>query len=623
MKNFYLWIVAAMVCIGILPAAAQDAEVSNIKFTVNIANAEGVKCSMDGEDIPLHNGANLLEFPNGTNISFTSISPWKISGVTDRNGTAASGFYDGSWFLYVNPEIADQVYTVSVINLDEFRTSQFTVNVDDPSLVNAMVGGYYTSLTLKAGENVIKYDPAVETYLTVTPVNYNIPLYKCTLNGTDVARQGGGFTVMLEPDCVVDITAILPDEDRTVSFSYSEGAEGSIGVEINGAPLSDFNGKSLTLKLGTQMTITGNTYEYNYSQVLVNGEQVAFYGSYTFNVMEDTQVYVDAHPYGSITATIIVNIPELVKLYRGYGNDNPIELKAGENVVELPENNSSVRWDVDAMAILNGVTLNGEPLASYYNSWTLADGDILEFDVTEKVFDKKAIVWVDNVAAPACSFYLQMYSPQDHTAVYTFETGYNLVAFYEAMNPFSLSWFGSSEEDPSIYLKGQVYLNGNRLSPLYEGSASYGFDLNNGDVLKLFMESAPIDCKVTFDIAAGVKASVVKDILTAVENPSAGFDCFAGTQVVVSGENINVTVNGSAVEGEKDEDGVENFTFTVADAATNVAVTAAGGSAVEAINAETDSAVFNMQGVRVGSKADLKSLAPGIYIVAGKKVAVK
>ena len=275
------------------------------------------------------------------------------------------------------------------------------------------------------------------------------------------------------------------------------------------------------------------------------------------------------------------------------------------------------------MAILNGVTLNGEPLGSYYNSWTLSDGDILEFDVTEKVFDKKAIVWVDNVAAPACSFYLQMYSPQDHTAVYTFETGYNLVAFYEAMNPFSLAWFGSSEDDPSIYLKGQVYLNGNRLSPLYEGSASYGFDLNNGDVLKLFMEAAPVDCKVTFDIAEGVKASVVKDIITTVEDPAEGFDCFAGTQVVVSGENINVTVNGSAVEGEKDEDGVESFTFTVADAATNVAVTAAGGSAVEAINADTDSAVFNMQGVRVGSKADLKSLAPGIYIVAGKKVAVK
>ena len=29
-----------------------------------------------------------------------------------------------------------------------------------------------------------------------------------------------------------------------------------------------------------------------------------------------------------------------------------------------------------------------------------------------------------------------------------------------------------------------------------------------------------------------------------------------------------------------------------------------------------------MQGVRVGSKADLKRLAPGIYIVAGKKTVI-
>lgn len=622
MKNFYLWIVAAMICIGILPAAAQDAEVSNIKFTVNIANAEGVKCTMNNDEIPLHNGANQLELPNGSYIQFTATLPWKISGVTDKNGTTASGYYGNDWYLYVNPAIADEVFTISTINIDEYRTSQFTVNIDDPTLVNAMVGGYYTVLNLKPGENVIKFDPAAETYLTVTPVNYTMPLYKCTINGTDVARQGGGFTVMLEPDCVIDITAVLPNEDCTVSFSYAEGAESSIGVQINGAQLSDFNGQSLTLKLGTQMTITGNTSQYSYSHVLVNGEEVPFYGSYTFNVMGNTQVYVDAHPYGNIKATIIVNLPEFVKIYNGYGNDNPIEIKAGENVVEVSENNSNIRWEINSMAILNKVTLNGEELPSYSNYCTLNDGDILNIDVTEKVFDKKAIVWVDNIAAPACSFYLQMYSTQDYTATYTFENGYNIVPFYQAMNPFSLAWYGTSDTDPNIHLTGRAYLNEELLTPAYENSTTYNFDLNNGDVLKLFMEAAPVECKVAFDIAEGVKASVVKDVVTAVENPAAGFDCFAGTQVVVTGDNLAVSVNGKTVEGEKDEEGIECFTFTVTDSATNVSVTAAGVSAVETLEAEADSVVFNMQGVRVGTKSSLKSLAPGIYIVAGKKIVV-
>lgn len=623
MKNFCLWIVAVMVCFGILPAQAQDSEAANIKFTVNVPNADAVKCTVNGDEHPLTAGANAFDVPQYANIYFTGNAPWKLDGVTDRNGTAVSGFYGDAWYLTALPEMQDQEYTLAVINLDEYRTASCTVIVDDPSLVNAMLGGYYTGLTLKAGENTVKYDPAIETYINISPVNYNVPLYSVKFNGTEVAPQSNSYSITLSDGCVIDITAILPDEDRTVSFSYSEGAEGSISVLVNEREAADFNGKSLTVKLGDQMKIVGNVTDFKFNEVKVNGEPVSFYGSYVFSVMKDSEVYIDAEAYGSIKATIVVSDPELITVYRGFSyNGDVMALQPGENVVELQENNSVVSWEVSSNGILNAVLINGDPVSSYETYRALEDGDVLVFDIVEKVYDKKAVTWIDNVAAPACSIYLELASPTDNSARFTLEDGYNMLFFYDQMNPFYLSWYGSSEEEENVSLKGKVYLNGELLAPMYENSTAYSFDLEDGDVLKLFMESAPVECKVAFDIAEGVEASVVKDVITAVENPAEGFDCFAGTQVVVSGSDIEVKVNGSAIEGEKNEDGAEDFTFTVNDAATTVSVTAAGGSAVKAIAEDADADVFNMQGVRVGSKSSLRSLAPGIYIVAGKKVVV-
>ncbi|MDE6695740.1 MAG: hypothetical protein K2K25_02565, partial [Muribaculaceae bacterium] len=372
MKRICFWIVSVIVAFGILPAYAQ--EESNIQFTINVSNPEAVKCQMNGETYELVKGANHFDVPQYTNFIFEGVSPWKLTGVTDKTGTAPSGLYGDTWYLTVYESIQDEVFTLSLVNIDEFRTSQFTINVDEPSLVSAILGGYYTHLDLKAGENIIKFDPAKEFYLTISPSNYSVPLYSVKLNGTEVAPVDNSYYVDITEDCVIDIVAILPDEDHVVNFSYSEGAEGSISISVNYQPIEDFDGKSVVVKLGDTLTINGNANLYNFTEVTVNGQPVDFYSSYSFPVMKDSEVFIDAHPYGTIKVTLVVPNPEFITIYNGYSQEYPISIQQGENIIELSENNSVISWSIDPTAILNSVILNGETLPSYNDSQELKDG---------------------------------------------------------------------------------------------------------------------------------------------------------------------------------------------------------------------------------------------------------
>ncbi|MDE6018199.1 MAG: hypothetical protein K2G85_05235 [Muribaculaceae bacterium] len=619
MKRFYYWIVTAIMVFGILPMSAQEDQ--KIQFTVNVPNPEAVSCTLNGEPYELVKGANKFDVAQYTNLYFTGVSPWRLTGITDKMGTAPSGFYGDSWYLTVFESMQDEVFTLSLINLDEFRTSTFTINVDDPSLVVAVLGGYYTTLDLQKGENIIKFDPAKENFLTINPSN-NVPLYSVKINGTEVAANDNTYYVEITDDCVIDIVAILPDEEHIVNFSYSEEAEGSISILVNDNPVTDFNGKSVAVKLGDKLTINGNTSEYSFTEVKVNNETVSFNSSYSFAVMKDSEVFIDAHPYGNIKVTLIIPNPELISIYNGYAYGDPLPMKQGENEIELSEINSIISWTIDNMAILNSVMLNGEAIPSYYSSYTLHDGDVLTFDITEKVFDKKAIVWIDNTKGKACSSYMELSSTTDHTSRPTFENGYNILSFYEQMNPFSLSWYGYSEENPNISQTGKAYLNGTLLKPMYEGSTSYYVELADNDVLKLFMDSDPVECKVAFDIAEGIETEVIKDIVTVVENPTEGFDCFAGTQVKISGNNIKVSVNGEALTGEPGEDGISIYSFAVEASDTAVAVTGASSS-VSTVDEENNDDVYNMQGMKVGKASQMNDFTPGIYIVNGKKKVIR
>lgn len=622
MRKIYFWIVAALFVVGVLPASA-------VKFTINIPYAEGVTCQVNYEPYEVHDGANEFDVAQYTAVVIKSVNPYRISGITDQNGTAPSGFYGTEWYFYPGDDVDGNVYTIAMVNMDEFRTDSFTLNVDDPSLVQAFLGGYNTVLDLKAGENIVKYDPAVETILTLNPTNYQLPIYSVKFNDAEVESEPNStsYYITLESGCYIDVEAILPDKDRTITFTYNEGATNCISsISINYVPVADFNGETLVAKIGSNIMIQFDTENYKYNSYTINGVvDENPYPTKFFTLMKDTEFYIDAAPVGTIPIKVIVSNPNLINIYRGYSSpDNtPLELVEGENIVEANENNAIISWTVKENAFIESVTLNGEVLGQYQSMATgLKENDVLEFDVRPIVYDKEAVVWFDTNGVEEhlsdWMFAITSEFNRYQLDLKASEPGYKVIEFLSKMNPFRLQWAGDNSSNPAI--PASVYVDGEKVETLYPGSNVYNFNLSDKSVVKAFLNSVPEECHVSFDIAEDVEPTVIRDIIVEVADASAGFDCFAGTVVTISGEGILVSVNGESLQNARAND----YTFTVTEANTEVKVEKDPMSAVNQIGVESaDDDVFNTLGLRVSKRSDMNNLTPGIYVVGGKKIVVK
>lgn len=169
-----------------------------------------------------------------------------------------------------------------------------------------------------------------------------------------------------------------------------------------------------------------------------------------------------------------------------------------------------------------------------------------------------------------------------------------------------------------------AYKNGELLVPSYEG-AQYFEDgsVAHGDVYKVFFKEEPAVYDVTFDVIGDVlEGYAVKHDLITDTDCSAAVKAVGPTRFTISpvsrdDAGITVKVNDEPVEAV---DGV--FTFDTTAAST---VSVAGSSSIESIEAESadNGDVFNLQGIRVATDGDLSRLPAGVYIVNGKKVAVK
>lgn len=94
-----------------------------------------------------------------------------------------------------------------------------------------------------------------------------------------------------------------------------------------------------------------------------------------------------------------------------------------------------------------------------------------------------------------------------------------------------------------------------------------------------------------------------------------------GNQGSRVGEGIEVSVGGTKLA--KDSEG--DYVFTVEEQTTSVNISkdpSAGIGSIETDNA-ADDAVYTLMGIRVGTRSSMRDLAPGIYIINGKKVVNK
>lgn len=620
MKKIYsfLTVVIAVLAVGFSSSAAT--------ITINVDDPSRV-------DVQLNYVSQTLEAGVDTQFTiedYTSLSIYATDGnflkSVTRRGSYAEQVYNMSScniYCYMASDYDGITWDIVSCNADEARDAEVIVLVDDAANVACQRSNTWSNVTLESGvENKVRFMSQDEVPLQFSHNTYGKTLYKVIHNGAEVAAQGSYFYVTPANGDTIEVTSNYPDIDVPVRFTYAEGAEGFItSVTVDDEEVTNFNDAGFTVKMGSNVSIYGDTQTYALDSLVVNGERYTssyFYG-YDFTATEaEYDIAVYAHKYGTIKAYVTVDNPEYITVFRGYSSrGDTIALEAGvKTEVELSENNPYISWNVTSGCFVESVsvTVDGvtEDRTGYSSLSNIAEGTEIVFTTGVINRDKTAIVWIDDISLVdySGSFY-GTYDRYLHSFS-QLATGYNTVTFGEIDNPFYLSAYGSTFESFAVYQNDAAV----------EYRYGYNITFADKDVIKVFFSTTtPSFYNVTFETEGDVTSvSCIKDVITEVTGWQNGFSTLQGTQVELSGDGLEVTVNDAAVTaGENGK-----YTFVVNENSKVKVVNESSG--VDTVGTDTEPAdnnVYNLQGILIIKNAtaeQIKSLANGMYIINGKKV---
>ena len=631
MKKIYSFFAVALIALFSFSANA------TISITVNLDNADAVTVTTSGAnygdpevEVPVETGDNVFTSEDDTAYIRYNIIPkdgYAITSIVDENGTALSGFYGGTAYVYLYSYYSGKHWYVSTMNLEEARTASFTMTVDDPTLVTATLSGTKSRLDVQEGTATYKFAPGVENVLTLfSQGDKNI--YSITKNDEPIPVDSYSVQIPLEDGCNIVVQAQWPDIPCSVSLQYDHEATPDL---ITGAAVNyenvDLVDDSFSCQLGDEVAVYMNSNDYNVTGIKINGEEQNmsyFYGNLYFTVsQEENVVEITAAPYGTITAIVNVTCKDAFSVYKQYQSpENLVEIVEGENIIELSQKNNSISYSVNpGYELVSATKTEGDldpiDISNSPYIYDITDGMVINLVGQAEVLDSHAVIWVDDMSA--ANYYFSFENAKRFNYATSMENGYTEFDFSEnSYNPFGLGWAGDN-------IQKFVFLNGEAKNPNYEGGSFWNLTIADGDVVKAFVAAEPVNCTVSIDAEEGVATEVTVDRISPVTDWSEGISCFNGTEVAIAAsledpdKTVVVTLNDeSLVAGE---DG--KYVFVVENVTNSVSITTTTSGVKSMISDKTVSPVFNLQGIRVANSDDLNNLPAGVYVVDGKKVVVK
>lgn len=622
MKKLYSFLMMA------IAIAAVSFSTNAATITINVDDPERVDVQVQYVSQTFEAGVDqTFEVEDYTSIYIVAKDGNFLKSVTRRGSYAESVYNMSSCSVYMS-SAADYdgvVWDVVSCNADEARDAEVTIVCDEGSNISCQRSNTYSYVTLENGENKVKFMSEDEVPLTFSHNTWGKTLYKVTHNGEEVAASGSYFYVYPKDGDQIEVTSNYPDVDVPVKFTYGEGAEGFISkVNVDGTAVDNWSDENFTVKLGSKVTIYGDTQNFKFDSLVINGETYtsSYFYSYEFTATaESYTIEVNAHKYATIKAYVTVDDPANITVYRGYSsNGDIITLEAGvKTEVELSENNPYLSWAAASGCFIESVTVTTADgtvtdRTGYSSLSNITEGTEVVFTTGVISRDYTALVWIDDISLAAYGG--SFYGSYDRY-LYTFNTltsGYNTITFADIDNPFYFSAYGSSSL--VVYQNDEVV------------TAKYGYNITfaDKDVVRIYLGTAePATYNVAFEVdgeATGI--SCVKDLINTVDAWQDGFTAMQGTQVDITGENIAVEVNGEAVTA--DEDGKYSF---VVSQDTNVKIKSSSSGIEEIAGAKAafkDNNVYNLQGILIMKNAtdeQISSLAAGMYIINGQKVVRK
>ena len=610
MKKSFILTVLLMV-VALVPMQA-------FNVTVNVDDASKLTLYLGSSAQSLTNGDNVLDVKMGDRLYFSANTGFVLKQV--NNGTSdeyISSLTSCSVSLDESKHDGAK-WVVTTATLDEVRTAVCKVTVDDASKVTLGTSGTYSKLNLENGVNNVKFVPGVESPLAVSAKDSNTSLYSVTKNGTSVAAAYGSYRIDVVDGDEINIVANYPNIDYAVKFNLSEKAGGFITeVLVNNVPVTNYLDDNFTVKVGSKVTIKGNTNDYKLESFNVNGSDIDFYGSYEFKITATSTVNIVAHKYGNMTAHVNIDDASHVTVYKGYSYyGNKADVKTGLNDVEIPESapilSIAANDGFRLVSVTDGTTEYTDRDGFSEVNVKAVDGMNLTVTTAALVRDKKAVVYVEDADAPSMMRFMRKDYTQQKLA-----TGYNTIEFYDGDSPFSTSVYGTTSLN--------VYKNDELVTPPYAGAQSYSLTLADNDVVKLFFTKTPakVEANITVDGDAE-KLNVTKDRIVSVNNFTSALSCLEGTEVAFStadGYAINaIDMNGTAVTAETDG----SYKVVVnSNSIINVKVAVASGIGSVTTSAQKGADVYTVAGVLVlknATPSQINALAKGLYIINGKTV---
>ena len=612
MKRFYQFFLTLLLCMTGVAAHADD-----VKVTIKVDDASRVGIQVNYAEQDVVAGKNEFTVPQ-----YTFVRVYAKAGALIKNVKDDTSGYDVMSRIgteYTTYPSADVTYSVTSVSEDAIYTKSFTVNVDDPVGVDAMLSNSYRSLSLVQGENTVKYNPETENSLSIRK-GYGKPLYKVTKDGADVAAQGQGFTLDITEGMVVDVTAEWPaDVKYTVTFNWgNEDSKGYIQkVQVDGVdmPLAD----EMEIAGGSQVSITFNSADYTLESFKVDGVSQNLYGQYNFYITKNTVIDVTAHKAKMLQCTLNIDDPNNVTVYKGYQYENNVlSLVAGDNAIEMSENgNKCVTIVANAQCFVTSINDGTQDLSvsSYGTTVNVTDGMVITVKTGKVVRDKTAKVEV--LGRELANYYFNFFSENDRTYSFNFpEEGTHPLFFGDSDLPFNFGCAGSTNPTST------VYVNGLRAHQYY-GQYKLYFDEGATITIDLNESRKEFEKTVTVTLGKGTEKSAVQKMETAIgeayEWDTKGFTSIERadyTVTITPSADADLVVYVDDTQVEKNEQG--KFVATITAESNTISITDLAPTAISQVNnVAADGKIYTIAGVQV------KKATKGFYIINGKKCLVK
>ena len=611
MKRFYQFFLTLLLCMTGVAAHADD-----VKVTINVDDTTRVGIQVNYVEQAVAVGANEFTVPQYTFVRVYAKAGALIQKVKDD--TSGYDVMSRLGTEYATYPYADVSYTVTSVSEDAIYTKSFTVNVDNPAGVEAMLSTSYRSVSLVQGENTVKYNPETETSFSIRK-GYGKPLYKVTKNGEDVAAQGQGFSLDITEGMAVNVTAEWPaDVKYTVTFNWgnedSKGYIQKVQVDNVDMPLAD----EMEIAGGSQVSITFNSADYTLESFKVDGVSQSLYGQLNFYVTKNTVIDVTAHRAKMLQCTLNIDDPDNVTVYKGYQYENNVlSLVAGDNIIEMSENgNKCITIVANAQCFVTSINDGTQDLtvSSYGTTVNVTDGMVITVKTGKVVRDKAAEVVV--YGRELADYYFNFFSENDRTYSFNFADGKNDLAFGDSDLPFNFGFAGSSNPTSTVYVNGlRAHQYYGQYKLYFNDGAAICIDLNETNKAN--------EKTVTVTLGEGIEKTAIQKMETAIgeayEWDTKGFTSIDGadyTVTITPSADADFLVYVDDDQVEKNEQG--QFVANITAQSETISIAAAAPTAISQVNnAAADGKIYTIAGVQV------KKATKGFYIINGKKCLVK